>query len=140
MELLTRLEDIQQQLEESWPKILEKTLNEFPHGEEDFYIYTFTKWQYHTFDPISGEMIPLTPPTFNLIHCPIKILCKSWFLPGSTMRKVSPKNSSIEILWTLPEEHAFDLYASGKIFADPIVHDSIRKYKEGAFQEAYIKL
>jgi hypothetical protein len=129
MELMTRLEDLQTQLEESWPKILEATLKEFPHGEEDFYIYTFTKWDYHC-----------KPPKFNINHCPRKELMKSWFLPGTTMRKISPKRGMVEILWTLPEEHAFDLYESGKIFADPIVHESIAKYKAGEFKEGYVKI
>ena len=117
MELLTRLEDIQTQLDESWPKTLEKTLQEFDHGNEDFYIYTFTKWDYHQ-----------NPPRFDINHCPIKFLPQSWFLPGSTMRKVSPKGGWVKIIWTLPEEHSFDLYTHGKIFAEPIVCESIRKY------------
>lgn len=124
MELMTRLEDIQSQLDESWPKTLEKTLNEFPHGEEDFYIYTFTKWDYHQ-----------TPPRFNINHCPIKFFPRSWALPGTTMRKISPKGGWVKIIWTLPEEHSFDLFESGKIFADPIVHESIRKYKDGTLGE-----
>jgi hypothetical protein len=122
MELLTRLEDLQAQLDASWPGTLEKTLNEFPHGNEDFYIYTFTKWDYH-----------VVPPKFNINHCPIKFYPKSWALPGTTMRKISPIGGWVKILWTLPEEHAFDLFESGKIFADPIVHESIRKYKAGEF-------
>jgi len=120
MELLTRLEDIQNQLDESWPKTLEKTLKEFSHGDEDFYIFTFTKWDYHE-----------SPPKFNISHCPIKFFPSSWALPGTTMRKISPKGGWVKIIWTLPEEHAFEMYESGKIFADPIVHESIRKYKAG---------
>ena len=38
MELLTRLEDLQTQLDESWPKTLEKTLREYDHGDRDFYM------------------------------------------------------------------------------------------------------
>lgn len=120
MEILTRLEDLQTQLDESWPKTLEKTLKEFNHGDEDFYIFTFTKWDYHT-----------VPPEFFINHCPIKFFPSSWALPGTTMRKISPKGGWVKIIWTLPEEHAFDLFESGKIFADPIVHESIRKYKAG---------
>lgn len=122
---MTRLEDLQSQLDESWPKILEKTLSEFDHGNDDFYIFTFTKWDYHK-----------APPEFKISHCPIKILCKTWFLPGTTMRLISPSKGYVKILWTLPEEHAFDLYESGKIFADPIVHESIRKYRAGEYTES----
>jgi hypothetical protein len=118
MELLTRLEDLQAQLDKSWPGTLEKTLREFPHGDEDFYIYTFTKWDYHQI-----------PPQFNITHCPLKMCPESWFLPGTTMRRISPKEGWVKILWTLPEEHAFDLFKSGKIFGDPVVHESIDKYK-----------
>ena|ERR1044071_7646784 len=120
MELLTRLEDLQTQLDASWPRTLEKTLNEFPHGEEDFYIFTFTKWNYHE-----------VPPKFDINHCPIKFFPSSWALPGTTMRKISPKGGWVKIIWTLPEEHAFELFENGKIFADPIVHESIRKYRAG---------
>jgi hypothetical protein len=121
MKLLTRLEDIQVQLEESWPKTLEKTLAEFPHGDEDFYIFTFTKWDYSE-----------SPPKFNISHCPVKFFPSSWALPGTTMRKISPRGGWVKIIWTLPEEHAFDLYESGKVFADEIVHESIRKYRFGS--------
>jgi hypothetical protein len=120
MELLTRLEDLQTQLDKSWPETLEKTLNEFPHGDEDFYIFTFTKWNYHTI-----------PPEFTISHCPLKWYPSTWALPGTTLRKISPKGGWVKIIWTLPEEHAFDLFTSGKIFADEIVLDSIRKYKAG---------
>jgi hypothetical protein len=120
MELLTRLEDLQAQLDESWPRTLEKTLAEFPHNDEDFYIFTFTKWDYHE-----------VPPKFNINHCPIKFYPSSWALPGTTMRLISPKGGWVKILWTLPEEHAFELFESGKIFADEIVHESIRKYRAG---------
>lgn len=120
MELMTRLEEIQSQLDESWPKTLEKTLNEFDHGNEDFYIFTFTKWDYHQ-----------NPPKFNISHCPIKFFPSTWALPGTTMRLISPKCGWVKILWTLPEESAFEMYESGKIFADQIVHESIRKYKNG---------
>lgn len=124
MEIMTRLEDLQAQLDESWPKTLEKTLSEFPHNDQDFYIYTFTKWDYHQ-----------APPKFTINHCPIKFYPSSWALPGSTMRLISPKGGWVKILWTLPEEHAFELFESGKIFADPIVHESIRKYKNGEFNK-----
>lgn len=120
MELLTRLEDLQTQLDESWPRTLEKTLAEFPHEDEDFYIFTFTKWDYHQ-----------VPPKFNINHCPIKFFPSSWALPGTTMRKISPKGGWVKIIWTLPEEHAFEMFENGKIFADPIVHESIRKYRSG---------
>lgn len=124
MELLTRLEDLQSQLDKSWPETLEKTLNEFPHEDKDFYIYTFTKWDYHT-----------VPPRFDINHCPIKFFPTSWALPGTTLRKISPKGGWVKIIWTLPEEHAFDMFESGKIFSDPIVCESIRKYKAGLLSE-----
>lgn len=120
MELLTRLEDLQSQLDDSWPKILERTLKEFPHGNQDFFIFTFTKWNYH-----------VAPPKFDINHCPLKWCPSTWVLPGTTMRHISPTGGWVKILWTLPEEHCFDLYESGKIFSDSIVCDSIRKYKSG---------
>ncbi len=127
---MTRLEDMQAQLDESWPKMLERTLNEFPHEDKDFYIFTFTKWIYHTYDE-NGNKVPLKPPRLDINHCPIKWFPKTWALPGTTLRKISPKGGWVKIMWTLPEEHAFDLFENGKIFADPIVHESIRRYKAG---------
>lgn len=133
MEVMTRLEDLQTQLEESWPKALEKTLAEFPHENRDFYIFTFTKWDYHQ-----------TPPKFNIVHCPIKWYPTTWALPGTTLRKISPQNGWVKIIWTLPEEQFFSLYESGKVFGDAIVHDSIRKYKSGELaidpDEKFVKI
>lgn len=120
MEIFTRLEEIQSQLEESWPKILERTLKEFPHNDKDFFIFTFTKWDYHS-----------NPPEFKINHCPILFCPSSWILPGTTMRLISPTKGWVKILWTLPEEHSFDLYESGKIFSDSLVAESIKKYKSG---------
>lgn len=135
MELLTRLDDIQEQLEKSWPLTLEKTLKEFPHKNEDFYIFTYTKWEYHMLDINTGMLVPREEPRFNVIHIPCVHLFKSWFLPGTTMRKISPQRGCVEILWTLPEQDFFHLYQSGKIFADPIVNESIRKYLSGEFKD-----
>lgn len=124
MELLTRLEDIQAQLDKSWPETLEKTLKEFPHDDKDFYIFTFTKWDYHT-----------KPPKFNINHCPVGFYPGSWALPGTTLRKISPKGGWVKIMWTLPEEHYFDLYKDGKMFEDKIVQESIRKYYAGELKQ-----
>lgn len=144
MELLTRLEDLQAQLDESWPKTLEKTLKEYKHGDQDFYIFTFTKWEYHTYDMLSGEKIPLVPPKFHINHCPISWYPTTWALPGTTLRKISPRGGWVKIMWTLPEEHSFDLFESGKAFADPIVLESIHKYKSGLLaqdpDEKFVKM
>ena len=131
MELLTRLEDLQTQLDESWPKTLEKTLREYDHGDRDFYIFTFTKWEYFEYNYETGTKTPLNPPIFHINHCPISWYPTTWALPGTTLRKISPKGGWVKIMWTLPEEHAFDLFESGKIFADKVVLESIHKYKAG---------
>jgi len=134
MELITRLENLQSQLEASWPINFQKILDNFDHDGNDFYIYTFTKWKYHDYNLETGEMIPYDPPRLDVNHCPIKFYPSSWAIPGTILRKISPMRGLCQVIWSLPEEHAFHLYEKGKIFEDEFVWDCITKYKRGDFE------
>jgi hypothetical protein len=118
MEIMTTLETMWAQLEESWPKKMEEILSKFKHDGEDFYIYTFFKWNNH-----------VDPPTYNVYHQP-RFTYPDAF-PGTICRRVSPSAGWSKIIWALPHREGFELYKEGKIFGDPVVDESIRKYMAG---------
>lgn len=118
MEILTKLEEMWSQLESSWPKTMEKILSKYDHRGEDFYIYTFFKWDHH-----------VDPPVYNVYHQPRKSYPDAF--PGTVLRKVSPSKGWAKIIWCLPHQEGFKLYESGKMFADPVVNESIRRYLAG---------
>ena len=50
-------------------------------------------------------------------------------LPGTTLIKVDPNEPELAtIIWTLPQEENFSLYAYGKCFGDPFVYDCVKTY------------
>lgn len=120
MEVLTRLEDMWSQLESSWPKTMEKILRDYKHEGKDFYIYTFFKWDNHQ-----------EPPKYNVFHQPRE----SWpdAFPGTILRRISPSGGWSKIIWCLPHQEGFELYKAGKMFGDPVVDTSIRKFLAGDF-------
>ena len=113
-----RLDEMWSQLEASWPKTMEKILSEFAHGGENFYIYTFFKWN-----------LQLIPATYNVYHQPRKTRPDAF--PGTILREVSPKNGWAKIIWALPHQEGFKLYEQGKMFADPVVQKSVQRYLKG---------
>lgn len=118
MEVLTRLEDMWAQLEVSWPKTMDKILSEYKHDGEDFYIYTFFKWDNH-----------VSPPKYNVYHQPRASYPDAF--PGTILRRISPSAGWSKIIWALPHQEGFQLYKSGKMFGDPVVSESIRKFLAG---------
>lgn len=120
--VLGKAEDIWDQLEKSWPKTMDKIMNEYKHEGQEFYIFTFFKWNTH-----------IIPATYNVYHQPRK--SRPDAIPGTVLRKISPKNGTAEILWALPHKEGFELYKEGKMFADPIVHESIRRFLAGELEE-----
>jgi hypothetical protein len=122
MEIVTKLEEMYAQLESSWPRTMEKILKDYDHAGEDFYIYTFFKWDNH-----------VEPPHYNVYHQPRK----SWpdAFPGTILRRISPTGGWIKIIWALPHQEGFNLYHAGKVFEDPVVSESIRKYLAGEFEK-----
>ena len=110
-----RLEEMWTQLEESWPKTMENSLSKYNHGGEDFYIYTFFKWD-----------LRLIPPKYNVYHQPRQSRPDAF--PGTVLRLVSPKKGYAKIIWALPHQEAFQLYKEGKMFEDPVVNKSCQRY------------
>ena len=120
MEVLTRLEEMFSQLESSWPRTMEEILKKYDHRGEDFFIYTFFKWDHH-----------VEPPKYNVYHQPRKTYPDPF--PGTVCRRVSPSCGWSKIIWCLPHQEGFELYKQGKMFGDPVVDESIRKYLAGDF-------
>jgi hypothetical protein len=118
MDIMIKLESMWEQLESSWPRTMEKILKEFTHDGNEFYIYTFFKWNNH-----------VNPPIYNIYHQPRKSYPDAF--PGTILRRVDPRAGWAKIIWALPHQEGFDLYNSGKIFAEPLVNESIRKYLSG---------
>ena len=116
--VMCRLEEMWTQLEASWSKTMEQILSEYKHGGEDFYIYTFFKWDLH-----------VIPATYNVYHQPRQ--SRPDALPGTVLRQVSPSGGWAKIIWCLPHQEGFELYQKGKMFADPIVNKSIAMYLSG---------
>lgn len=114
----TKLEDMFDQIEKSWPKTMENILEKFDHGGEDFYVYTFFKWNTH-----------IMPHQYNIYHQPRKTRPDAF--PGTVLREISPSRGYAKIIWVLPHLEGFKLYESGKLFADEIVKKSIDMYKSG---------
>jgi hypothetical protein len=113
-----RLEEMWEQLEHSWPKTMESILASYKHGGEDFYIYTFFKWD-----------LRLIPATYNVYHQPR--ISRPDAFPGTVLRLVSPKRGISQIIWALPHQEGFKMYESGKVFEDPIVQKSVERYLKG---------
>ena len=122
IEVMTRLEDMWSQLESSWPRSMEKILSEYDHGGEDFYIYTFFKWDHES-----------NPPKYNVFHQPRKSYPDAF--PGTILRRVSPSGGWAKIIWALPHQEGFRLYQEGKIFGDSVVDQSIRRYMAGELEK-----
>ena len=117
-----RLEEMWEQLEHSWPKTMDSILNQFKHDGEDFYIYTFFKWN-----------LQLIPATYTVYHQPRRSRPDAF--PGTVLRLVSPKGGYAKIIWALPHQEGFKLYNEGKMFADPVVNKSVQRYLKGELDQ-----
>lgn len=116
--VMTRLEDMWSQIEFSWPKTMERIIKEFNHHNEEFYIFTFFKWNTH-----------LIPHSYDIYHQPR--FTRPDAVPGTILRRVSPKQGWAKIVWVLPHQEGFELYKKGRLFEDQVVNESIRKYLSG---------
>lgn len=117
-----RLDEMWSQLEKSWPKTMEEILSKFPHNSKDFYIYTFFKWD-----------LSIIPSMYKVYHQPRWSIPDAF--PGTVLRKISPSKGYAEIVWALPHEEGFKMYKSGRLFEDPVVNESIKKYLTGALDK-----
>jgi len=101
--------------ERDWVETLHDLIQKKPFGAHKFYVYMFVK----RVDDLSGIKKMYMQPR----------LTKPDPLPGTTLMQVDPKDpGTAKMIWTIPNENSFKLYQSGKMFADPFVHECIEKY------------
>jgi len=101
--------------EENYVRCIQGLIQSKPFGDRKFYIYSFVK----RIDDASGAK--------KMYHQPR--LTRPEPLPGTTLMKVNPMYpEEATIIWTLPNQENFGLYQSGKMFADPFVHECIDKF------------
>ena len=101
--------------EQGYCEMVQQIIESRPFGKHPFYIYQFVK----RVDDATGIK--------KMYHHPR--LTKPDPIPGTTLLRADPSNpEEVTIIWTLPDEESFNLYQSGKMFADPFVYESIQKY------------
>lgn len=104
-----------QNSEEEYVRCIQNLIASKPFGDHKFYIFSFVK----RVDDVSGVK--------KMYHQPR--LTRPDPMPGTTLMKVDPRDpSTATIIWTLPNENNFGLYQSGKMFADPFVHECVQKF------------
>ncbi len=115
LDVMSKVEDILDQLEKSWPKTFETILEKYPLDE--FYIYTFVKKNMKT-----------VPGTVTVYHQPRQT--KPDPLAETILRKVNKKAGTVETIWALPHQEAVNLFKDGKLFADKEVFHYIQKFQQ----------
>lgn len=103
--------------EKDWVKCVQQTtdwgIKNF--GGRPFYIFSFVK----RIDDAAGVK--------KMYHQ--ARLTKPDPVPGSTLLRIHPDApGDAHIMWTLPNEENFGLYKAGKLFGDPVVHDSVTRF------------
>lgn len=103
--------------EKDYVNCIQNLIQSRPFGDHKFYIFSIVK----RVDDESGIK--------KMYHQPR--LTRPDPVPGTTLIKVDPNDpETATIIWTLPNEENFNFYKSGKLFADPFVHECIEKYRK----------
>jgi hypothetical protein len=114
-QVLDNVEYFKQNSEDGYVKMVEKIIAQRPFGKHKFYILQFVK----RVDDRTGT---------KKMHHQAR-LTKPEPFPGSTLLRVDPNQTEqVTIVWTIPNQENFGLYKSGKMFADPFVHECIEKF------------
>lgn len=101
--------------EADWVNNLQDLIGKKPFGDHKFYVFMFVK----RVDDFSGVKKMYMQPR----------LTKPEPVPGTTLLQVDPRNpGECKMIWTLPNENSFNLYAQGKMFSDQFVHECIDKF------------
>lgn len=101
--------------EEEYCKTIQNIIQSRPFGKHKFYIYSFMK----RVCDITGAK--------KLYH--FTRLTKPDPIPGTTLLRADPEYpEEVKIIWSLPNDEAFNLYKVGRMFSDPFVHECIMKY------------
>lgn len=114
-EALDTTQNWKENSEKDWVANLQDLVSKRPFGDHKFYVFMFIK----RVCDISGQKKMFMYPR----------LTKPEPLPGTTLMRVDPNDpGTAKLIWTLPNENNFNLYAEGKMFSDPFVYDCIQKY------------
>ena len=101
--------------ERDWVANLQSLISKRPFGDYKFYVFMFVK----RVNDVSGIKKMYMQPR----------LTKPEPLPGTTLLRVDPRDpGTAKMIWTLPNENNFAMYAKGKMFEDEFVHGCILKY------------
>jgi hypothetical protein len=115
----SRLEDLHDQIDKSWPSTLQKIIRKNPFPDDEyFYVYTFPKWNFR------GDT-----PVYDLIHQVRRYLPDPFW--GTSCQRIHPKRSVSEVVWTLPHKEGINNYAPGKMFHDKFVWTCIQRKNTG---------
>lgn len=107
--------NVKENLEEKYVSTIQGIIASRPFGNHKFYIFSFMK----RVCDITGVK--------KLFH--YARLTKPEPLPGTTLLRVDPNcPEEAYIVWSLPNDEAFNLYKVGRMFSDPFVHECIMKY------------
>lgn len=104
--------------ERDWTKFTQDLIRKRPFGDHKFYIFSFVK----RVNDVTGEKkmfhhARLTKPSIEYVQ------------PGTILVRADPRDpGKIAIIWTLPNQENFGLYAPGKMYADAFVQDCIVKF------------
>lgn len=116
-EVMDNVEFFKQNSEDGYVKMVQKIINQKPFGNHKFYILQFVK----RVDDTTGV---------KKMHHQAR-LTKPEPFPGSTLLRCDPTQPEhVTIVWTLPNQENFGMYKSGKMFADPFVHECVKKFLE----------
>lgn len=121
--ILTRLEDIQSQITESWPKRFQEIMVANPYsGYDEFFIYWVPKWDYR------GTEVGYTM-TYN-----VRQTCPDAFW-GTTLLRIRKKDQTTEIWWTLPHREGADNFTKQTVFYDPLVEKFVKEKRDGTLEK-----
>jgi hypothetical protein len=116
-QVLDNIQYFRENSERDYCATIKKIIASDPFDGEDFYIFSFVK----RVDDARGIK--------KMYHQPR--LTRPAPLPGTTLLRVKPTDpESAIIIWTLPNQENFQLYKSGKMFADSFVWECIQQYEK----------
>lgn len=121
--VLTRLQDIQSQIIQSWPKRFHEIMAANPYsGYDEFFIYWVPKWDYRG-----------TEVGYNMTYY-VKQMCPDPFW-GTTLLRVRKKDLTTEIWWTLPHREGADNFTKQTVFFDPLVAQFVEEKRAGTLDK-----
>ena len=104
-------------INDDYNKIIAKVIEEYSQFGKPFYIFSFLKSE-GTTDIIGVKKI---------YH--VGRWTKPDPLPGTQLQRViPPNNSTIHLIWSLPDEESIKLYKQGMVFENEFVHSCVERF------------